>query len=248
MGLGSAKPSAQPMCCCAEADGDTDVAGVPIVDQRRSDFSPRVPQVEKAVLMRTAAASAPPQEALAPNEITIHITERDDLNVDLGTDMAILHVRDGFFKSWNDRNPTQTVGFLDRIVSMNGLTSIEVITEKLQKPGNLVAIVRKAREFSVTIDKAGKSLGLELGHSGNASLQIRGLRAGMVEEHNRTCAPELRIVPGDRLVAVCGARLWDSGESSLVARGDSQRMLELIKQCEVVELTISHTRVTKNAL
>merc|ERR1712216_973624 len=131
-------------------------------------------------LSASVEPQAPPSNE-NPVQVIIEIKESTgDLNLDVGTDMAILKIRDGFFKSLNDSNPTKAITPFDRIISVNDATSAEEMRAQLQKPGNMVAIVRKSREFKLVLEKRGAPLGLDIAHSGGNSLQVRGVKVGVV--------------------------------------------------------------------
>lgn len=207
------------------------LSSVPPTTVAREEVPPPVP------VARQEAAQDRPTEAA--QEVTISIAEPAvDLGLDIEKqsprlDVAVLRVRDGPIKDWNEHNPTQAIVHGDSIIAVNdcSLHTEEMLAE-LQKPGKLRITFRKAQEFNVSIVKSedASTMGIDIVHSGNVSLFIRNVRAGLIEEHNRKSGRDSAIDAGDRIVVVNGSR------------GDSTNLLDLIKASKTLNMTISRNR------
>lgn len=149
----------------------------------------------------------------------------------VGDSLLVAKVRRGAVKCWNEAytdEPHLMVNPGDRILSVNGNegSSTELLAE-LKKDQTMSIVLKRAKSFQVKIVKDNKELGICLlsGAEKLDQLQVKTLRAGVVDDWNKT-HPTCAIGIGDRIV-------WVNGISA-----DPTSMLDELKVKNVLDMTI----------
>lgn len=216
-------------CCSSPVDGEHLVSIDTTQEERYSSISARF----KALLYQVDAF--PDEEEPFKFVATLHKGSCSSFNLGVGTgnsgELIIMGVKEGPGTKWNKSNPELELRPFDCILEVNGVSGVpEALIEQLSSSAVANLLIRRPREFAVSIckhRKSGRMLGLGLSSLDNGtSLSVHEVsEGGLVQQWNRE-QPTLQVLRGHRVVQVNGIA------------GDSNAMLELIGTADDLALVL----------
>jgi C-terminal processing protease CtpA/Prc len=146
--------------------------------------------------------------------VTVHKSGKGfglDISWHDGITLLIGKVKDGPVADWNRREgriPSDTVMRGDRIIEVNGVSgsSSELLTALRNSTEQTLRIKRLLEFMIVVASKEGETHGLDFDISPVGELLVKRVHRGLVAEANKIARSDNEIRPGDRIVAVNGAR------------------------------------------
>jgi len=141
---------------------------------------------------------------------------------------------DGLLEAWNKRHPEARVKAQDRILSVNGVHSVEGMQKEIRSRRIVLQFARYPDRFRVALKKNGRRLGFRFERPTSQHLQelriSEVLPEGALPDHNTEQGSlglwHYCVLPDMRIEATNGIS------------GDAWEMAEELKRCETVELQI----------
>mmetsp|Transcript_76642 Transcript_76642/g.222542 ORF Transcript_76642/g.222542 Transcript_76642/m.222542 type:complete len:235 (+) Transcript_76642:83-787(+) len=221
-------------CCCRSQDAAA---------ERNTEVSMSMPKRERAPFLEndilvTAGAeafkrpSAPEAKQRLPQDQFTAVLQRPSSEDPLGMHVelsppsgyfVVLRVRTDIVGAVQEHNiivpSEERIIEGDCIVSVNGTSAMDAMTEAFFSDTELELVVRRPKMFSVSVQKNGRSLGMKMTHLAEG----KAIFIADIEDDGAVRASNADVLPGDRLVSVNGKR----GVSEMVAELTSRDDLEL---------------------
>lgn len=137
----------------------------------------------------------------------------------------VTSVSGGAAEIWNQENQHLAIKTGDRIMEVNGAQGKVPILKRLREDDHLTIKLSRAIQRSISLTKAGRSLGIDVLHANKSStLVIQRVFPGVINDWNEN-NEGLEIKKGDRIFQVNGSC-------------DASQFLNLIKECEKLDLRL----------
>lgn len=209
------------MYCCSEPDKR---------DELQVSLDGREPAADEALGMPAAFRKA------ATFKVTLKYDKRT-LGADFDTTdihrglMVKAILDDGLLPDWNRSDPERSVRPYDKIFEVNGQAgTVEELQDRIVLSGEeLTLSVRRPEHREISLVREGNSLGVKLHYKKSSRGVVINeiLPEGLLKNWN-DAHPSLRIVPGDRILAIGGAT---SG---------AEDMTKMLSTDDKLDLTILH--------
>jgi len=189
--------------------------------------------------LRMTSSSGNPQQQLQQQQLLQQQMQRQQDVEDprfAGPDVLVVRRinEDGLLEAWNKRHPEARVKAQDRILSVNGVHSVEGMQKEIRSRRIVLQFARYPDRFRVALKKNGRRLGFRFERPTSQHLQelriSEVLPEGALPDHNTEQGSlglwHYCVLPDMRIEATNGIS------------GDAWEMAEELKRCETVELQI----------
>jgi len=182
---------------------------------------------------RLAISSQNPSNAQSRNESP---PQPEDLSIPGPEVLVVRRVNQGgLLEAWNKRHPEAEVKPQDRIIAVNGATTVEGMLSEIREPRIHIKLCRYPERFTVTLSKADNvRLGFRFERPTSQHLQelriSEVLKEGALPDHNAQQGAlghwHYAVLPDMRIQMANGIK------------GDAWAMAEELKRCETVSMQI----------